>query len=269
MATITASTVSTDMQVHTLTAFDDNYIWMLEDGLHAWVVDPGDAQPVLRSLAQHQLTLSGILITHHHGDHTGGVAELQQAFPGLAIHGPANETLRFECQRMNHGDVVDVLGVKFETIDVPGHTAGHVAYFGQPEGHAPMLFCGDTLFSGGCGRVFEGTPSQMYASLSTLGALPITTQIFCAHEYTLANLRFAIAVEPNNSDLLAYVKRCQDAREHNQPTIPSTLATELAINPFLRCKQPEVIAAALHHQPDTAATPEAAFATLRAWKNTF
>jgi hydroxyacylglutathione hydrolase len=233
------------------------------------VVDPGDAQPVFSALQERHLTLSGILVTHHHGDHTGGVPALMQAYPQAQVVGPALETLRFECRRMAQGDTVDVLGVPFRTLDVPGHTAGHVAYFGQPPGQDPLLFCGDTLFFGGCGRLFEGTPAQMWASLQSFAALPGETQVCCAHEYTLSNLKFAQAVEPNNTELTATVALCQALRAQQLPTVPSSIATELAVNPFMRCLHPDVVAAAQTQQTDTPATGEAVLATLRAWKNNF
>jgi hydroxyacylglutathione hydrolase len=257
------------MQLHPIPAFDDNYIWILEDGQRAWVVDPGDAQPVLDVLQQHQLTLQGILITHHHGDHTGGVNALMQRYPDAQVVGPARESLRFDYRAMAQDDTVDVLGVRFRTLDVPGHTAGHVAYFGHPEDQAPLLFCGDTLFYGGCGRLFEGTPAQMWASLQSLAALPLQSRVCCAHEYTLSNLRFAQAVEPHNAELNSTVEHCQALRAQNLPTVPSTLATELAVNPFMRCLHPDVIAAAQQHQANTPPQGETVLAALRAWKNNF
>ena len=249
-----------------LPAFDDNYIWMLHDGHQALVVDPGDAQPVLQALQTLGLRLQAILVTHHHADHVGGVAELRQA-TGAVVHGPAGEEMPEPLQRYSEGDSLDLLGLHFEVLDVPGHTAGHIAWYcGNADG-TPLLFCGDTLFSGGCGRLFEGTPAQMLASLDKLAALPGNTRVCCAHEYTLSNLRFARAVEPDNAALLRYQQQCETLRQQKQPTLPSTLAVERDINPFLRSREPAVVQAV---QPRAQARDEAGiFAALRLWKNDF
>mgnify|MGYP000479319354 CR=1 FL=1 len=188
------------MTLTPLPAFSDNYIWMLHDGSQAVVVDPGDAQPVTAALQQHGLQLAAILVTHHHPDHTGGVDTLRDA-TGAAVYGPARERMPEPITRLCGGDACEVLGLRFMVIDVPGHTAGHIAYFCDGVDGAPLLFCGDTLFSGGCGRLFEGTPAQMHASLSKLAALPADTRVCCTHEYTMSNLRFAAAVEPGNAEL--------------------------------------------------------------------
>jgi hydroxyacylglutathione hydrolase len=253
-----------------LPAFDDNYIWMLDNGRQALVVDPGDAAPVLRALQERSLTLAGILVTHHHGDHVGGLAELRPHLQG-PIYGPAQENIPKPYTPLNAGDRVELLGLEFSVIDVPGHTAGHIAYFhAAAEGEPPLLFCGDTLFSAGCGRLFEGTPVQMHASLSALADLPAETRVCCAHEYTLSNLRFARHVEPGNAALRAHEAWARMQREQGLPTLPSTIAVERAINPFLRAAEPEVAHAAQAHQADTAAdNPVAVFATLRQWKNDF
>ena len=258
------------MHLIALPAFDDNYLWLLHDGRDALVVDPGDAAPVQAALARHGLTLRTILLTHHHADHVGGVDELRQA-TGAAVHGPAFEKLPEPCARVSGGDTVTALGLAFRVIDVPGHTAGHIAYFADDVDGAPLLFCGDTLFSGGCGRLFEGTPAQMLASLDTLAALPAATRVCCAHEYTLGNLRFARAVEPGNTDLAAYQQRCEALRAAGQPTLPSTIGKERRINPFLRSREPAVTQAARAAQPAIAAAggPAADFAVLREWKNVF
>ena len=250
-----------------LPAFDDNYLWLLDNGAQAWVVDPGDATPVLAHLQAHGLALAGILLTHHHGDHTGGVAALRQA-TGAVVYGPAHEALPEPVQRLSNGDTVQGLGLRWRVIEVPGHTSGHIAYFAQDVNGAPLLFCGDTLFSGGCGRLFEGTPAQMLASLQTLAALPDDTRICCAHEYTLSNLRFALAVEPGNAELQAYQARCQALRAQGLPTLPAQLATERCINPFLRSHLPSV-SAAVQAQAPQARDPVAVFAALREWKNRF
>ncbi len=253
-----------------LPAFADNYIWMLHDGSHAIVVDPGDAQPVFDALARHKLQLAAILVTHHHADHTGGVGALHAA-TGARVWGPARERIPEPYTPLVQGDVAEALGLRFEVIDVPGHTAGHIAYFlPAAPSQAPLLFCGDTLFSGGCGRLFEGTPAQMLASLDALAALPGDTRVCCAHEYTLSNLRFALAVEPANADLTHYNARCESLRAQGQPTLPSQLATERLINPFLRSREATVLRAVRAHAELAADAAEAdVFAALRQWKNDF
>jgi len=253
-----------------LPAFADNYIWMLHDGSHAIVVDPGDAQPVFDALARHKLQLAAILVTHHHADHTGGVGALHAA-TGARVWGPARERIPEPFTPLVQGDVAEALGLRFEVIDVPGHTAGHIAYFlPAAPSQAPLLFCGDTLFSGGCGRLFEGTPAQMLASLDALAALPGDTRVCCAHEYTLSNLRFALAVEPANADLTHYNARCESLRAQGQPTLPSQLATERLINPFLRSREATVLRAVRAHAELAADAAEAdVFAALRQWKNDF
>lgn len=240
---------------------------MLHDGQSAWVVDPGDAAPVLHALAEHRLKLRGILVTHHHPDHTGGVAQLRDA-TGAAVFGPQREVMPEPLQRVAAGDMVEVLGLQFRVIEVPGHTSGHIAYYCAAMDGAPLLFCGDTLFSGGCGRLFEGTPVQMLASLEKLAALPGDTRVCCTHEYTLSNLKFAMEVEPDNAALVAYQRHCQAQRAANVPTLPSTIAQERAINPFLRSNQPTVAASAQRFDAAQTAS-EGVFAALRTWKNQF
>ncbi|WP_431276699.1 hydroxyacylglutathione hydrolase [Variovorax ureilyticus] len=259
-----------------LPAFADNYIWMLQDGRNAIVVDPGDAAPVFEALQRDNLQLAAILVTHHHADHTGGVAALHEA-TGAPVFGPARERIPEPFTPLAHGDRADVLGLRFEIIDVPGHTAGHIAYFlpanaiNTSAGDlAPLVFCGDTLFSGGCGRLFEGTPAQMLASLDALSALPGSTRVCCTHEYTLANLRFAHAVEPGNADLAQYTAQCEALRARGEPTLPSQLATERRINPFLRSRESTVRLAVQAHAGLSAHAPETeVFAALRQWKNDF
>lgn len=249
-------------------AFSDNYIWLLHDGQRALVVDPGEASGVRQALSRLGLRLDTILLTHHHADHTGGVAELREA-SGARVIGPAFEILPEPLQRVGGGDEVQALGLRFEVIDVPGHTSGHIAYFCAELDGRGLLFCGDTLFSGGCGRLFEGTPAQMHDSLSRLAALPGDTRVCCTHEYTLSNLRFAQAVEPGNADLAAYVKHCQQLRAQDLPTLPSDIALERRINPFLRTAEPAVVAAAQRQVPGLSDEPVAVFAALREWKNVF
>jgi len=246
---------------------------MLHDGSHAIVVDPGDAQPVFDALARHKLQLAAILVTHHHPDHTGGVAALHEG-TGAPVWGPARERIPEPFTPLAQGDIAEVLGLRFEVIDVPGHTAGHIAYFlpaaQTAGGDAPLLFCGDTLFSGGCGRLFEGTPAQMLASLDALAVLPGDTRVCCAHEYTLSNLRFAQAVEPGNAELDHYNARCESLRAQGQPTLPSQLAIERQVNPFLRSREATVLRAVRAHAELAADAAEAdVFAALRQWKNDF
>jgi len=261
-----------------LPAFTDNYIWLLHNNTHAIVVDPGDARPVVAALDRLKLTLIGILVTHHHEDHVGGVAQLREA-TGASVYGPANEKIPAPLQRLVEGDKVDILGLHFTVIDVPGHTAGHIAYYCDgvdvESVRRPLLFCGDTLFSGGCGRLFEGSPAQMLASLDKLAALPARTQVCCTHEYTLSNLRFALAVDPENSALASYNTQCVALRANHRPTLPSSIALELQINPFLRTRQRSIIEAAGRFDATQASNvfdssnETAVFAAIREWKNQF
>ncbi len=250
-----------------LPAFDDNYIWMLHDGHQALVVDPGDEVPVLQALQAQHLQLKAILVTHHHADHVGGVDELRAA-TGASVYGPAGEEMPEPLQRMAGGDTLQLLGLSFSVLDVPGHTAGHIAWYSSGVDGRPLLFCGDTLFSAGCGRLFEGTPAQMLASLDQLAALPGDTRVCCAHEYTLGNLRFAQAVEPDNVALQQYTRQCEALRERQQPTLPSTVAVEREINPFLRSRHRAVVQAVQAREP-TARDDVSVFAALREWKNQF
>jgi hydroxyacylglutathione hydrolase len=253
------------LQVIPLPAFRDNYIWLLRAGRSAAVVDPGDAAPVLDYLALHGLALVAILNTHHHGDHVGGNRELLEKFD-VPVYGPRHESIPGLTHPVEESSrvVLPALDLELQVLDVPGHTRGHVAYYG-----ANSLFCGDTLFSCGCGRLFEGTAAQMHASLQKIAALPPDTRVYCAHEYTLSNIRFAKAVEPGNADLLAREQEVLALRGRDAPSLPSTLQLERRTNPFLRCDQTQVRAAAERHASRSLADGTAVFATLRAWKDDF
>jgi hydroxyacylglutathione hydrolase len=250
-------------------AFRDNYIWLIRKGMHGAVVDPGDAAPVIAYLDRERVQLSAIIATHHHNDHVGGNAGLLARWQ-VPVFGPARETIPGRTNALGEGDRIEVPGidVTFNVLDIPGHTAGHIAFVG-PLSRAPAVFCGDTLFAVGCGRLFEGTPAEMWSSLSKLAALAPETQVFCGHEYTLANIRFALAVEPGNRALIARQSREEQRRAAGQPTLPSTIGDERATNPFLRAEQTAVKMAAEAHAGRSLANATATFAELRAWKNAF
>lgn len=256
------------LSVLTVPAFDDNYLWLIHDGVHAAAVDPGAAAPILAALDAHNLSLVAILLTHHHADHVGGVQSLLQRFK-VPVFGPRRESIAGITQALEEGDTADLpeLGLSLSILDVPGHTRGHIAYV-APQQH--WLFCGDTLFAGGCGRLFEGTPAQMTRSLAKLAALPDATQVYCAHEYTLANLRFAHEVEPGNAALAARIRAEQDKRAQDRPTVPSTIGMEKSTNPFLRYREPAIVQRLIAAGRLAAGQePVAAFAALREWKNNY
>lgn len=258
------------IQLVPVPAFNDNYIWVLHNGSHAAVVDPGDAAPVQAFLATHNLALDAILLTHHHGDHVGGVKVLHE-LTGATVYGPATEKLPLCHHRLAEGNSVQLanLPVQLHVLDVPGHTAGHIAFHGTLQGIGPVLFCGDTLFAGGCGRLFEGTPAQMHESLGKLAGLAPETLVCCAHEYTLANLRWARQVEPGNARLEAWFHEATRLRAEGKPTLPSTIALELETNPFCRTSQQSILNAAARHAGQSVGSPVQAFAVLREWKNNF
>ena len=257
-------TENSTFAVDCLPAFRDNYIWLLRRGNAAVVVDPGDAAPVEAALAEGGLRLTAILITHHHADHQGGVAALLERHEAL-VFGPAAESITGLSHPLMGGEVIDFpeLGASFKVLSVPGHTSGHLAYVGQD-----CLFCGDSLFGLGCGRLFEGTPKQMSASLATLAALPERTAVYCAHEYTQMNAGFAQAVDPDNAALQQRVAEVARKRAAGLATVPSSIGLERATNPFLRCSEPALIAAA-RSRDATASDPVSVFAALRAWRNEF
>ena len=271
------------MELLALPAFVDNYIWMLHNGAQAIVVDPGEAAPVERALDASSLKLVGILVTHHHGDHVGGIQALLPRLQGPVV-GPAHEAIPGRTRAVREGDRLQLLDLEWQVLDVPGHTAGHVAYFCDSVSTAtasayddapsadPLLFCGDALFSAGCGRLFDGTHEQLTASLQRLGGLPATTRVCCTHEYTESNLRFAQAVEPSNRDIGQAVVECNDLRRQHRPTLPSTLDREWRINPFLRGLRTdtsaELFAAAREHGA-TSPNPVAVTTAIRQWKNVY
>ena len=261
-----AVTISTMIKVHCVPAFDDNYIWLIGTGDSNTVsaVDPGDADPVFDYLNRHGLALEAILITHHHYDHTGGIEDLLSHYP-VPVYGPANERITALSQPLAEGDHISLNGgaVELRVIETPGHTRGHVCYFGHG-----ALFCGDTLFTAGCGRLFEGTAEQMHRSLAKIAALPDETLIYCAHEYTLDNLKFALVAEPDNPDTRERQAASLEMRRQGQPTVPSTLALEKRTNPFLRTDVAALVTAAERFSGHTLTSGAEIFGAVRHWKDT-
>jgi len=251
------------LTIKSIPAFNDNYIWLIQNhDLRCAVVDPGDAQPVIDYLDRHGLTLEAILVTHHHNDHTGGISALINAYPQLKVVGPQNNAIASLTHQMKGGDQFSLFDETFLVLDLPGHTLDHIGYVGDGK-----LFCGDVLFSAGCGRVFEGSYQQMFDSLNKILRLPEETEIFPAHEYTSSNIAFAMAVEPDNKALLEYREDVYRLRDENRPTLPTTLRQEKWINPFLRYDQPSIIKSVSNRISE--ATPLSVFSALREWKNAF
>ena len=258
------------LSVLTIPAFSDNYLWLIHDGSKAVAVDPGDAGPIMAALDARKLSLAAILLTHHHPDHVGGVEALLRHVnrPDFPVYGPAREQIAGVTHKLAEDDVVAIpeLALRLDVLDVPGHTSGHIAYVERERG---WLFCGDTLFAAGCGRLFEGTPEQMIHSLAKLAALPHETLVYCAHEYTMGNLRFALAAEPGNSAIHERFSTEQEKREKNLPTVPTRIGIELQTNPFLRYREPEILQGLRAGGKLYGDDPVAAFAALRQWKNEF
>lgn len=247
-------------------AFTDNYIWAIISDKNCAVVDPGEAEPVQAFCDSNGLTLTHILVTHHHWDHTNGIEKLVNANSGIRVYGPDYGNISHLTERLTEGDIVVIpeLGLNLRVLEVPGHTLDHIAYVGET-----ALFCGDTLFSGGCGRLFEGTPAQMNNSLGKLMQLPGDLPVYCTHEYTLANLAFAVAVEPDNQSLLDYQQWAMAQREQDKPTLPSTIGQEKAINPFLRTAEYSVKNAMEQRLGRELTDPDEIFAAVRGWKDNF
>jgi hydroxyacylglutathione hydrolase len=246
-------------------AFSDNYIWTIRDGSRAAVVDPGDAEPVIDYLEREGLELVAILNTHHHADHVGGNAQLLSRWQ-VPVYGPHDDRIPEVTRRVGDFDRVTLphFDIALDVMEIPGHTRSHIAFSGDG-----MLFCGDTLFAAGCGRLFEGTPRQMHESLTRLAQLADTTRVYCGHEYTLSNVRFARALEPGNAALLALEQRASRQREQNLPTLPSDIAQEKATNPFVRVREPQIVAAASKHAGKALHDPVEVLAVIREWKNSY
>lgn len=256
------------LHITPIPAFQDNYIWALGIDEKVWLVDPGDGEAAQHWLTSHNKQLQGLLITHHHADHTGGIAELRHHWPSAQVFGPG--TIEGITEPMADGQVLLLAGLRLQIHAVPAHTLDHIAYYLEPAlDHPGALFCGDTLFAAGCGRLFEGTAEQLAAAMTTFAALPPATLVCCAHEYTLANLAFALAAEPGNAATAERVQRTRCQREAGLPTLPSTLADELATNPFMRAHEPTIQQQVAAHTGKATKSALETLAALRRWKDNF
>lgn len=258
------------LHIESLSALSDSYIWLLQrsGSNQAVVIDPGESTVVHRYLRNKHLDLSAILITHHHLDHTAGIIDLLKNYPAAVVYGPVNEPISGVQVLLQEGDNIELLNLTFRIMDVPGHTAGHIAYYLADE-KSPAVFCGDTLFSVGCGRLFDGTAQQLYASLQKLAALPAKTKVYCAHEYTLSNIEFALNVFRENNTLAEYAVQVRKMRSLGLPSLPTTIEQERAINPFLRVDQSDVIQAVKNFSGQSLTEPVQVFTQLRHWKDTY
>ena len=254
------------IKIEPIKAFDDNYIWLMTTNEGSIVIDPGESINLLKTIEQNDIKLVAILITHHHYDHTGGIEELLIKYPNLKVYGPINNIDSIKSRLMD-GEKLNIIGVDFEVIEIPGHTLDHIAYYANINS-SPILFCGDTLFAGGCGRVFEGTFDQMYESLMKLKKLPKNTRIYCGHEYTINNLKFAKAVEPDNIDLITRYNEALELRKNNIPTLPSTISIELKTNPFFRASENNV-QKIISNKFKTGLNEKEIFSALRQWKDNY
>lgn len=258
------------LDITPIPAFTDNYIWAISDGRNAWLVDPGEAEPALAWLAQKHLSLQGILITHHHLDHIGGVTAILHHIPNIPVYGPSNPNIGSITRKLQEGDTLTLGNWQASVMAVPAHTLDHIAYYLAPTATQPgALFCGDTLFAAGCGRLFEGTPAQLHRAMQRFQNLPPETLVCCAHEYTLANLRFAEMIEPDSTALRERAQQEQCKRQAGFPTLPSTIALERATNPFMRAHIAQVKTQAARHAGETLENEVAVIAALRSWKDNF
>lgn len=256
------------LNIYPIPALDSNYFWLIQPSQvdqSAYILDPGDADPVLAELRNRQLTLAGIIITHHHWDHTNGINELLNHYP-VPVYGPDSPRIPQITHKLFEGDILDLPGLQLDVIEVPGHTLDHIAYLDK--GSRPAkLFCGDTLFAGGCGRMFEGQPEQMLNSLRKLATLPEDTLIYCSHEYTLQNLQFALMLEPDNETLKSRLDHVEYLRLHDQSTLPTNIGIEKRTNPFLRCHLPAIKKMAEKYATATLNSDASVFAAIRRWKD--
>lgn len=253
------------INIEPIKAFNDNYIWLVTTNEGSIVIDPGEATKTINYLKENSLNLKGILITHHHFDHTGGIEDMLK-FKNVDVYGPVNNISSIN-KKLRDGDLFSLIGIDFKIIEIPGHTLDHIAFFSENNGN-PVLFCGDTLFSSGCGRVFEGTFEQMHKSVLKLKSLPANTKIYAGHEYTQSNLKFAMEVEPLNQKLVSRYNDVKDLLNKGTPTLPTTLELELEVNPFLRCQTKEVQSSVVK-QFNTSNHEDEIFKALRQWKDNF